>query len=199
MADPNFYIETPRLYISYFLLNSANSTFLVYLYNTPLFLASEGLTEVTTPEKALGRIQEFHNWHATYGYGQYLVSLKPHATASFAESSPIGSVSLMRGKDQYSPTAPDIGYCIVPEQNGKGYATEAAEALLRYAREKLGVKDVLGFCDAANGASVKVMEKLGFESRGLREVKLFGGKESAVYALPGMDEDLMVYNVVYGK
>lgn len=117
---PNFYTETPRLYISYVLHTPAHSTFLVHLYNTPLFLASAGLTDVTTPETALGRIQEFHEWQAKYGYGQYIVSLKPHKTASLAESTPIGSVSLMRGKDEYSPTVPDIGYCTVPELNGKG-------------------------------------------------------------------------------
>ena len=104
----------------------------------------------------------------------------------FAESKPIGSVSLMRGDSKESYTVPDIGFAIVPEMNGKGYATESAKALLEYAKRELGVVEVLGFCGVANIGSKRVMKKIGMEDRGVKHLAAFGGAESAVYALLGM-------------
>ncbi|KOS42996.1 hypothetical protein ACN38_g6108 [Penicillium nordicum] len=109
---------------------------------------------------------------------------------------PIGIVSLLRGipPDPHY-LAPDIGFTILPEEGRKGYATEAAKALMEYANKTLGVDAVFGFCSPANQRSRGALEKLGMEFRGVKPLKVFGGKESAVYALPGMDEDLSVYNV----
>lgn len=119
MSDPSFYIETARLYISYFLPTSpAHCSFLVELYNSPLFLAAEGKTGIYTDLQAKERIQtRFLAEHARNGHGTYLVSLKTTPTTSFAESRPIGSVSLVKGN---TIAAPDIGYSIIPEMNGKG-------------------------------------------------------------------------------
>lgn len=91
-------------------------------------------------------------------------------------------------------TAPDIGYSIIPEMNGKGYATESGKALLDYAKRELGVSEVLGFFNANNAHSRRVMEKIGLEDRGVVKLAVFGGVESAVYALPGM-KDLKEYGI----
>lgn len=91
--------------------------------------------------------------------------------------------------------APDIGFAILPEEGRKGYATEAAKALMEYANKTLGVDAVFGFCSPANQRSRGALEKLGMEFRGIKALKVFGDEESAVYALPGMSEDLSVYNV----
>lgn len=193
MSDPNFYIETPRLYISYFLPTCPeHCAFLVELYNSPLFLSTEGKTGIYTDDQARERIgTRFLAEHKRNGYGTYLVSLKTTPTTSFAESKPIGSVSLMKGD---SFTAPDLGYSIIPEMNGKGYATESSKALLDYARRELGVTEVFGFFNANNAHSRRVMEKVGLEDRGVVKLAAFGGVESAVYALPGMG-DLKGYGV----
>jgi RimJ/RimL family protein N-acetyltransferase len=46
---------------------------------------------------------------------------------------------------------------------GQGLATEAAVAWLRYAFEGLGLTEVIAFSHPENRASVRVMEKCGFE------------------------------------
>jgi RimJ/RimL family protein N-acetyltransferase len=90
--------------------------------------------------------------------------------------------------------APDVGYAILPEENGKGYATEAAKGVLEYARKDLGIEDAFGFCAAEDMRSRRVLEKVGLMFRGIADLIVFGGKRSAVYALPSM-EDLTVYNL----
>lgn len=219
MTDPNFCIETPRLYLSYFMpSNEAHCNFLVHLYNTPEFIASIGgkPTSITTTAAARQRLEgRFRAEHARNGYGTYLVSLKsdPARTGSACDSisgdspslsscadrlascRPMGTVSLMRGDSADSYKAPDIGYAIAPEETGKGYATEAAQGLISYARRELGVNEMFGFFAKGNAHSRRVLQKLGFEDRGVRALKAFGGAESEVWTLPGMNADLTVYGV----
>lgn len=128
-------------------------------------------------------------------YGRYLVSRKPHRDAALPESTPIGIVTLMKGEPPDAYSAPDIGYAILPEENGKGYATEAAIGLLQYAQETLGVTGVFGFCNKDDSRSGRVLGKVGLEFRGVRELRVFGGARSAVYALPGMSRDLKKYGI----
>lgn len=59
----------------------------------------------------------------------------------------------------------ELGYGIHPDFRNRGYATEAATALLRWASEQPGVKRVLAYCDQDNTASQRVVEKAGM-SRG---------------------------------
>ncbi|KKA17586.1 hypothetical protein T310_8476 [Rasamsonia emersonii CBS 393.64] len=70
-----------------------------------------------------------------------------------------------------------------------------AAALMQYARRELGVEAVLGFCDPENARSRRVLEKIGLEFRGVRGLRVFGGRSSAVYALPEMSLDLKTYGV----
>jgi RimJ/RimL family protein N-acetyltransferase len=64
----------------------------------------------------------------------------------------------------------DLGYAILERYSGKGYATEAAAAVLRHAREMLGHKTILAITVPENKPSQRVLEKIGF--RFVREVNL---------------------------
>jgi RimJ/RimL family protein N-acetyltransferase len=55
----------------------------------------------------------------------------------------------------------EIGFVVQPDHHGRGYATEAAGALLRIAFEELGLHRVAGRTEARNVASARVLEKLG--------------------------------------
>ena len=55
----------------------------------------------------------------------------------------------------------DFGYALLPDFWGKGYMSEALEALLGYAFEYLGAQRIFGECESTNGASARVMEKVG--------------------------------------
>ncbi|KAK0459859.1 GNAT family acetyltransferase [Desarmillaria tabescens] len=190
MTDPNFRIETDRLYISYCLPTSpTHCAFLVQLYNSPSFIATCGNTGITTTEQAKAFIEKrFVATHARHGHGQYLVSLKE-------TSKHVGIVSLMKGDSpEQSYPVPDVGFAMLPEVSGQGYATEAARKLLDYASEVLGVKEVFGFTDAKNTASRRVLEKLGLEDRGVHLLRVFNFEASSVYTSPSM-VDLKAYGI----
>jgi RimJ/RimL family protein N-acetyltransferase len=55
----------------------------------------------------------------------------------------------------------EIGFLVHPAHQGKGYATEAARALLDFAFGGLGLHRVVGRLEARNTASARVLEKLG--------------------------------------
>lgn len=57
----------------------------------------------------------------------------------------------------------EIGYHIAKAYAGNGFATEAVEAFLPVIMKKLGTTEMLGICVVENKASVKVLEKAGFE------------------------------------
>ncbi|EKV12736.1 Acyl-CoA N-acyltransferase [Penicillium digitatum] len=190
---PGFTIPTPRLQISPFNpTDPAHCTFLVQLWNTEDFISSCGDTGVTTPEKAASFLENrVLKSYAYYGYGMFLVSRQTDDGVK-----PVGVVSLLKGipPDPHY-LAPDIGFAMLPEEGRKGYATEAATALLEYVKTCLGVDAVFGFCSPANQRSRGTLEKLGMEFRGVWPLHILGGEESAVYALPGMSEDLSIYNL----
>ena len=56
--------------------------------------------------------------------------------------------------------SPDIGYALLPEAEGKGYALEASLAVVAQAR-KLGLKKLYGITVDYNTRSIRLLEKLG--------------------------------------
>jgi [ribosomal protein S5]-alanine N-acetyltransferase len=57
----------------------------------------------------------------------------------------------------------EIAYGIVPDYQGRGYATEAAQALVAYARADSRVRTILAHTLPARNASTRVLEKCGFQ------------------------------------
>ncbi len=57
----------------------------------------------------------------------------------------------------------EVGYHVAKRFTGRGYATEALRAFLPVMAGKLAVPEILGICLRENAASVRVMEKSGFQ------------------------------------
>jgi RimJ/RimL family protein N-acetyltransferase len=79
-----------------------------------------------------------------------------------------------------------LGYCLTEASWGRGYATEAARALLQWAFDTLDLNRVQSETDTRNVASARVLEKLGFVREGtLRENCIVNGdvSDSWVYGL----------------
>ena len=55
----------------------------------------------------------------------------------------------------------EIGFVFDPRQQGKGFATEAARALIEWVFTEAGFHRVIGRTEARNAASARVLEKLG--------------------------------------
>jgi RimJ/RimL family protein N-acetyltransferase len=60
----------------------------------------------------------------------------------------------------------EIGYSVLPQFQGQGYATEMVGALIRWALEQPGVVRVVAETEWANPASVRVLCKAGFGPAG---------------------------------
>ncbi len=59
------------------------------------------------------------------------------------------------------PDAAEVGYSVARALWGRGLATEAAEAVIRFGFEELGLARIQATADIRNTASWRVMEKLG--------------------------------------
>jgi RimJ/RimL family protein N-acetyltransferase len=80
----------------------------------------------------------------------------------------------------------EIGFIFHPEHQGRGYATEAARALLDHAFEHYGLHRAFGRLEPRNVASARVLEKLGMRREAhLIENEWVKGEwqSEAVYAL----------------
>ncbi len=63
--------------------------------------------------------------------------------------------------------APEFGYSFAVDHWGKGYATEAARAVIDYAFEEFAIDELLSGARVLNPASRHVLEKCGFQWTGV--------------------------------
>jgi RimJ/RimL family protein N-acetyltransferase len=63
-----------------------------------------------------------------------------------------------------------VWYGLSPEHWGRGLATEAAEAMLRFGFEQRELEEIWAGADLDNAASFRVMERLGMTRVGERVV-----------------------------
>ena len=75
----------------------------------------------------------------------------------------------------------DISYYMDHAVTGQGYATEAAAAMLQYGFLTLGFHKINGVCMHKNGASRRVMEKIGMRYEGTLREDLY--KDGVYYDL----------------
>lgn len=92
-----------------------------------------------------------------------------------AEEGPVGTVGLSNVEPNWGIA--ELGYYVDPDAGGRGYATEAAELLVEYAFQHRRLEKLYANVLATNGASQRVLEKVGFLEEGyLREHGFVGGE-----------------------
>lgn len=162
-------LETKRLSLRQFTIDDAQ--FILTLLNEPSFLRYIGDKQVRNLEGARAYI--LNGPVASYernGFGLYLVQLNESYT-------PIGMCGFLK-RDELPD--PDIGFAFLPEFWSKGFAFEAAAALLEDARQRLKLQRILAITSLDNEPSIKLLERLGFSfdsvirlSANSEQVKLF--------------------------
>lgn len=91
------------------------------------------------------------------------IFLKKEYTDSYKEEI-IGQVTAQEnGKDL---SIRDVGWYIDPKYQGKGYATEAAKAMIDYMFKKVEIEKIVSGAVKENIGSCKIFEKLGFNKIG---------------------------------
>jgi RimJ/RimL family protein N-acetyltransferase len=99
----------------------------------------------------------------------------PSFVIALAEGTIIGGC----GIEVPSGGDPELGYWIGVRYWGRGYATEAARALLDHAFGELGWKRVSSRARVSNPASRRVLEKCGFQWTGVSLIRIRALKSSA--------------------
>jgi RimJ/RimL family protein N-acetyltransferase len=162
-------LETERLILRRFDLDDAE--FALKLVNEPSFLRYIGDKKVRNVEDARQYI--LNGPVASYERNQFglnLVELRESST-------PIGMCGLLKREELSSP---DIGFAFLPEFWNKGFAFEAATAVLQDARERLRFERILAITSLDNDASIKLLQRLGF-------------RFDSVIALPATGEQVKLF------
>jgi RimJ/RimL family protein N-acetyltransferase len=144
-------IETERLNLTH--LGNRDAEFIRGLLNEPSFLRFIGDRGVRTTDDACRYIQDGPvASYARYGYGLLRVGLK-------VDDTPIGICGVLK---RDTLPEPDLGFSLLPAWWSKGYAYEAASAVMQHARGTLGVGRILAITSVDNESSIKLLSKLGF-------------------------------------
>lgn len=162
-------IETDRLTLRKLTLDDA--PFILRLVNEPSWIQNIG-------DKGVRNLEDARKYLCTgpmdmyerRGFGLYMIELKDGDV-------PIGMCGLIK-RDSLQDV--DIGYALLPEYWGKGYAHEAVTAVLAYGKRKFGLNRIVAIVSPGNASSIRVLEKVGMQFESMLElsednpVELFG-------------------------
>jgi [ribosomal protein S5]-alanine N-acetyltransferase len=110
--------------------------------------------------------------YALYNHGRWAVHLKPNPEF-------LGWCGL---KYRSELNEIDLGFRFKKDSWGKGFATEAAYASIKYGFEKLNLQRIVGRAEIENIGSWKVLEKCGMTYMGIEEVDGYPVKTYEIYS-----------------
>lgn len=143
-------LETERLVLRRLTLDDAE--FIFRLVNEPAWLRYIGDKHVRNLDDARNYLRTGPlDMYQRFGFGMFLCELKSTGEA-------IGSCGLLK-RDTLPD--PDIGYAFLPEHWGKGYALEAASAVLKYGHREHRLPRILAITSPDNERSIQVLQKCG--------------------------------------
>ncbi len=161
-------IETSRLLLRTFTINDAR---LIYDLNKDPEVVRYTYDPITDPEHAKNILETvILPQYALYNHGRWAVHIKQDLEF-------IGWCGLKYRPEQNEV---DLGYRFKQSSWGKGYATEAAFASIKYGFEKLNLSRIIGRAVPGNTGSLKVLEKCGMQF--LRE-EVVDGHPAKTYEL----------------
>jgi RimJ/RimL family protein N-acetyltransferase len=167
---PDRQLETERLILRRLTLDDAR--FMLGIWNDPAFIRNVGDRGIRTEEQAVAALQTGAlSLYAEYGYGPYVMVRRSDGTE-------IGICGLFKRENLADP---DIGFGVLPEYCGQGYASEAAFEVLAHTRDVLGIDNLAAIVSPENAPSIALIEKLGLR---------FDRK----FTMPGDDEAVLLYS-----
>jgi len=151
MEQGNVIHETSRLRLRE--LGDADAAFILELVNEPGWLRFIGDRHVHSLEDAKGYIARGPAAsYAKHGFGLWAVEL-------LSSSERIGMCGLIR---RDSLPHPDLGFAFLARHHGRGYAREAAAAVVELARTRYQLVRLLAITEPDNAASQAVLARVGF-------------------------------------
>jgi ribosomal-protein-alanine N-acetyltransferase len=148
-------LKTPRLELR--AVATADAAFFLKLLNESSWLENIGDRGVRSHADAEGYIRKtIWSQYETWGYGMYVVEAP-------STSVPMGLCGLVKRDFLDSP---DLGFALLPDWVGKGYAAEAARAVIAHAESQLGIEQLYAIVNHSNHRSIRLLERLGFRHQG---------------------------------
>ena len=164
-------METERLQLRG--ITVEDHALMLAVWNDPAFIQNVADRGIRDEEQAREAIASgAQKLFEEYGYGPYSMSLK-------SDGSMIGICGLFK-RDNLDD--PDIGFAVLPDYCGKGYAGEAAAAVVDYARGELGLPNITAIVSASNVPSIGLIEKLGLSFE-------------RMIMMPGDDDAIRLYSM----
>jgi RimJ/RimL family protein N-acetyltransferase len=154
----NVIIETERLLLRTFTELDANLIYELNLDPDVTRFTHDPVKDLAHAEEIL--IKKILPQYALYNHGRLAVHLKPTLEI-------LGWCGL---KYRAESNEVDLGYRFQKEFWGKGFATEAAYASIKYGFEKLGLQRIVGRAEFDNISSWKVLENCSMTYIGEQEV-----------------------------
>ncbi|HNX96274.1 MAG TPA: GNAT family protein [Candidatus Aminicenantes bacterium] len=134
------------------------------------------------------QVARFQGWEAPFSLERAREFIARLAEPEWATPGEWFQVAILRREDgglvgdcafqrlAAEPRQAQIGFTLARRYQGQGYAAEAVMALLGYLFEGLGLHRVTAVCDAENGTSIRLLERLDFRREGdFRENVWFKG------------------------
>lgn len=152
-------------------MSAEDRDFIFDLYNRPKFIQHIGNRNLNTAEDAEKYIlNRFVPQIERLGFGNYILVTKD-------TNEKIGAVGIF---EREGLDVVDIGYSLLEEFEGKGYAFEAARKVKSIGMEDFGLSKISAIISKDNLSSQKLIEKLGL-------------KFKKYVTLPGETEELNYY------
>lgn len=152
-------LTTPRLRLRHAELTDAPAMLL--LLNEAAFLQNIGDKQVRDLPQAQQYLQ--HGPLASYqqfGFGLFLIE-------RLTDNRTLGLCGLLQ-RDYLD--CPDVGYAVFEQFSGQGYTSEAAIAVVQYARQQLGLQRLCGIVSPNNVASKRILAKTGMALVGQKQL-----------------------------
>ena len=166
-------IETERLFLR--IIKTADAPFLQRLMNTPKWYKYIGDRNIKNVTDAIEYMNDrMHPDLSVKGFVN-------HVMVDKTSEQPIGTCSL---HNREGVEGLDIGYALLPEFEGMGYASEGAHAMLELAFNVHRQIKVSAITSEENHGSKRVLEKLGFRQEGHIQ-------------LPGTSEQICLYVFIH--
>jgi len=168
-------LETDRLILRRVTLDDAD--LLLAVWNDPAFIRNVGDRGVRTIAEAQEAMRAGAlKLYADYGFG-------PYAMVRKSDGVRMGICGLFKRDNlEY----PDIGFGVLPEFCGQGYAGEASFAVLAHARDDLHLAELAAIVSPDNAPSVGLIKKLGLEF-------------VEMITMPGDDAAICLYSKALGQ
>lgn len=166
MKIPNqtMLLETDRLVMR--CITRDDAPFIYRLLKEPSWLEFIGDKNINNENDAKKYIEmEYISMYQKYGFGLFIVETKD-------TNNPIGICGLMKRENLDDA---DLGYALLPEFWGKGFAFEAVMSVLKSAKDTHKLSRILALSKSSNRPSINLLNKAGFVFD--RDLKLLEDEE----------------------